>query len=153
MLALAVGFVPPLEGRRLDPYYDLAHVLTVCDGHTGADIQQRRYSKAECDALLRQDLVKHYGGISTCMAPYAPVATQVAFLSFSYNVGTKAFCNSTMAAKAKVGDFKGACAQFDRWIYVAGKDCRDPASRCSGIVERRRKERALCEQGLMRGPT
>lgn len=38
-------------------YYDVVNVLTVCDGHTGKDIiPSKKYSDAECDALLQQDL-------------------------------------------------------------------------------------------------
>lgn len=48
-----------LEGRRYVAYRDVVGVLTVCDGHTGADIiLGKRYSEAECDALLKSDLQK-----------------------------------------------------------------------------------------------
>ncbi len=46
-----------LEGRRYVPYRDVAGVLTVCDGHTGADIvRNKTYTDGECDSLLRADL-------------------------------------------------------------------------------------------------
>ena len=46
-----------LEGRRYVAYRDVVGVLTVCDGHTGADIiSSKRYSDAECNALLKADL-------------------------------------------------------------------------------------------------
>ena len=48
-----------LEGRRYVAYRDVVGVLTVCDGHTGADIiSSKRYSDAECNALLKADLQK-----------------------------------------------------------------------------------------------
>lgn len=36
-----------VEGRRYVPYPDIAGVLTVCDGHTGADIvRSKTYTRA-----------------------------------------------------------------------------------------------------------
>ncbi|HAK1939297.1 TPA: lysozyme, partial [Salmonella enterica] len=48
-----------LEGRRYVAYRDVAGVITVCDGYTGKDIVPgRRYTDAECDALLNKDLAR-----------------------------------------------------------------------------------------------
>lgn len=68
-----------------------------------------------------------------------------AYVRFSYNVGSRAFCNSTMVRKLNAGEYTAACAEFDRWTMFQGRDCKDPASRCSGLVTRRAEERAMCE--------
>jgi lysozyme len=68
-----------------------------------------------------------------------------AFLSFAYNVGAGAFCNSTMARRLNAGDYAGACAEFERWTFFQGRDCRDPSNRCQGLAKRRADERAKCE--------
>ena len=49
-----------------------------------------------------------------------------------------------MAKLANQGDRVGSCNQFDRWVYVAGKDCRIASSNCRGIAKRRAEEKALC---------
>lgn len=46
-----------LEGVRYDPYQDVVGVWTVCYGHTGKDIMLgKKYTEAECRALLSKDL-------------------------------------------------------------------------------------------------
>lgn len=68
-------------------------------------------------------------------------------VSLAYNVGADAVCRSTMVRLFNAQDYAGACAQFDRWTYFRGRDCRDPANRCRGLAERRAAERAMCEGG------
>ncbi|MBO1564165.1 glycoside hydrolase family protein, partial [Yersinia pseudotuberculosis] len=59
-LAIAVALLgghDGVEGREYIPYRDVAGVMTICDGHTGKDIiPGKKYSDAECDALLQKDL-------------------------------------------------------------------------------------------------
>ena len=60
-----------------------------------------------------------------------------AAISFVYNVGPTAFCNSTMAKKFRSGDYAGACNELPKWVYVKGR-------RVQGLVNRREAERKLC---------
>lgn len=141
-LALATSMIAGFEGLVLRPYRDPVGILTVCYGHTGADIQQRRYSKAECEALLRADIEKHADALA-CITPPLSESQKVAFVSFAYNVGKTKFCNSTLAKKANAGDMAGACAELSRWVYgnKGGKMVQLP-----GLVKRRAAERAVCER-------
>lgn len=66
-------------------------------------------------------------------------------VSLAYNVGAGVVCNSTMVRLHNAGQHAEACAQFDRWVFFQGKDCRDPAHRCGGLPKRRAAERAMCE--------
>lgn len=80
-----------------------------------------------------------------------------AFTSMIYNVGpgkegvSDGFCylkrggNSTLVKRLNAGDYAGACAAISDWTMFQGKDCRDPANRCAGLVKRRAAERAMCE--------
>lgn len=148
-LALAGVIVAASEGKRNDPYKDMlaGGIWTVCYGDT--HVPMRRYSDAECKALLTASLKKHGDqGIAKCLPAGLPDATQAAFLSVGYNVGVQGFCRSSMSRKAWAGDLKGACASISLYQFVGGKDCRNPANRCAGIPKRRADERALCEQGL-----
>lgn len=61
-----------------------------------------------------------------------------AFVSMAYNIGTRAFCKSTLVKKLNSGDYAGACAEMDRWVYAGGKVL-------PGLVKRRADERKLCE--------
>ena len=61
-----------------------------------------------------------------------------AIVSWAFNVGAGAACGSTLVRKLKAGDYAGACAEMDRWIYQ--RDTKLP-----GLVKRRADERAKCE--------
>jgi len=71
-----------------------------------------------------------------------------AYLEHAYNVGGKAFCNSTLVKLLNASEYEKACAQFDRWTYFQGKDCRHAENKCSGLVHRRARQRARCEGRL-----
>ena len=56
-LMLATALAIPAEGIRQRAYFDPPGILTVCRGHTGADVDPRKfYTVAECDALLSADM-------------------------------------------------------------------------------------------------
>lgn len=139
-IALATPLVAKWEGLRQDPYKDIVGVSTVCYGHT-ANVQTRRYTVAECKALLERDLSRHESGIRKCLPPDLPVEVRAAFVSAAYNIGVKAFCGSSMARKANAGDLAGACRSLDLWVYAGGR-------KINGLVNRRTEERRLCEGGL-----
>ncbi|HGM8337746.1 TPA: glycoside hydrolase family protein [Pseudomonas aeruginosa] len=56
-------------------------------------------------------------------------------------MGETQFSRSTLLRKLNAGDVKGACAELSRWVYAGGKVYK-------GLVNRRKAERELCEQGL-----
>lgn len=60
-----------------------------------------------------------------------------AFASFAYNIGSEAFCSSTLVRKLNAGDYTGACSELKRWVYVDGR-------RVKGLVNRREAEYRLC---------
>ncbi|HEI6729932.1 lysozyme [Yersinia aleksiciae] len=127
-----------LEGREYTPYRDVVGVLTVCDGHTGKDIiPRKRYSDAECDALLHQDLLPVFAAIDRIVNVPISDFRKAALASFGYNVGITAMTNSTMVKKLNRGDTSGACDELRRWIKAGGKVWK-------GLVNRREVERELC---------
>lgn len=60
-----------------------------------------------------------------------------AFASLAYNIGSEAFCSSTLVKKLNSGDYEGACQELKRWVYVDGR-------RVQGLVNRREAEFRLC---------
>lgn len=146
-IAAAIALIGPHEGLRLDPYRDVIGKRTVCYGETA--VPMRRYSKAECDAILAKSIRKHGNdGIAKCLPAVLPFEMQGAFLSIGYNIGVDGFCRSSMSRKALAGDYRGACRAISLYVYAGGKDCRIAANRCSGIPKRRADEQRLCEAGL-----
>lgn len=140
-MAIAIALVggsDGLEGREYMPYRDVVCVLTVCDGHTGKDIiPSKRYSDAECDALLHKDLIPVFAAIDRIVKVPMSDFRKAALASFGYNVGITAMTNSTMVKKLNRGDTSGACDELRRWIKAGGKVWK-------GLVNRREVERELC---------
>lgn len=141
-MLIATPFVMKWEGNPPVSYADIVGVPTACWGHTGRGvIVGRRYSSAECQALLSQDMKAHAEGIARCITVDVPPESLAAFVSFSFNVGVSAFCNASLTRRLNAGDLRGACAGLSAWVYAGGK-------RVQGLVNRRADERALCERGL-----
>ncbi|EDS0623340.1 lysozyme [Salmonella enterica] len=139
--AAMLGGHDGLEGRRYIPYRDVAGVLTVCDGHTGKDIiPGKRYTDAECDALLDKDLKRVKAQVDPLIKVSIPESERAAFYSFVYNVGTGAFARSTLLKKLNAGDHAGACNELKRWTYAGGRQWK-------GLMTRREIEREVCLWG------
>lgn len=141
--ALAAPLVATHEGTITKGYRDPIGIPTACTGHTGGIEVGKDYSD-QCGAFLVMDLAKHGSQIDPCISRPIPLKTRAAFTSFAFNVGTGAFCKSTIARKANLGDLAGACAELSKWVYAGGKPL-------PGLVNRRKAERALCEEGIREG--
>ena len=92
------------------------------------------------------DVQQFEGAIKTCVTVPLTQNEYDAYVSFAYNVGSRAFCQSTLVKKLNLGDFKGACDELLRWRYFQGKDCALPENRrlCGGLVKRREAEYRQC---------
>lgn len=104
------------EGRRYVPYRDSVGVLTVCDGRTGPDIVPgRRYSDAECDALLAQDM--KYAELAMDLQVRVPITRfhRAALIDFTFNKAAGALASSTLLRLTNSGRADEACAQYHRW--------------------------------------
>lgn len=140
--AACAALVMNAEGYVPKTAPDPIGIATACYGHTGPDVKVGvTYTPDECEGLLIKDLTVHGQGVAKCIYTDMPITTRGAFTSFAFNVGTAAFCKSTMARKANAGDLRGACAELSRWVYAGGKVM-------PGLVARRKAERAMCEADL-----
>lgn len=91
-------------------------------------------------ALARalQDVQKFEGAIKQCVKVPLHQREYDAYTQLAYNIGSGAFCSSTLVRLLNAGDYAGACAQISRWNRAGGREVR-------GLTIRRAKERALCE--------
>lgn len=139
VLALAAPLVMKWEGVRYEPYRDAVGVLTVCYGHTGPDVRAgKTYTKAECDDLLRADMLEANGYVNACITTPMLPGQEAALTSAVYNIGPSVVCGSTLQRYANAGNWPAACAQLSRWDKAAGRTYR-------GLTLRRTDERAMCE--------
>lgn len=60
-----------------------------------------------------------------------------AYVSLTYNIGSSAFCKSTLAKYLNAGDYKKACEEILRWDKFKGKSL-------PGLTKRRKEEYAKC---------
>lgn len=84
-----------------------------------------------------QDIEKFENNIKSCVKVPLFQHEYDIYTSFVYNIGTNAFCNSTLVKKLNKEDYVGACNELSRWVYVDGQ-------RISGLVNRRSLEKKQC---------
>lgn len=148
LIAAVAAIAIPAEGLRQYAYRDPPGILTVCYGHTGADVQAgKQYSLAECRGLLDKDLVEAVDLVEAC-APAAPDSVKVAYSDAVFNMGPAIACDprgSTAARLLADKQWRQACEQLPRWdkARVNGQLVALP-----GLTKRRLAERDACVAGL-----
>ena len=100
--------------------------------------------KALARALI--DVQQFEGALKTCVTVPLAQHEYDAYVGFAYNVGRRAFCQSTLVKKLNAGDYTGACSEILRWRYFQGKDCALAANArlCGGLAKRREAEYRQC---------
>jgi lysozyme len=136
-LACAVALVGLCEGLRTSTYLDIGGVATICYGETQGVTEGETRTKEDCDRLLGTRLREFNAEISKCLPADMPETRRAALNSLAYNIGSDAFCKSTVAKRMRSGDIQGACDAFLMWNRAGGKVVK-------GLTNRRERERELC---------
>ena len=84
-----------------------------------------------------RDIQKTESAIHKCVHVPLSDGEYSAFVSLAYNIGTSAFCKSTLVKKLNTGDYEGACKEIKRWVYSGGR-------KVQGLVNRRENEYRMC---------
>lgn len=126
------------EGLRLTAYFCPAGILTIGYGTTGNVQPGQTITKAEAEAMLRADVQKFERVVRDAVQVPVTQGQYDSLVSFCYNVGAKAFRNSTLLRQLNQSRYSDAAAQFSRWNKGGGKVL-------TGLVKRRAAERALFE--------
>lgn len=142
--AAAVALVAGFEGLRTKAYLDSVKVPTICFGETRGVKMGDRKTVAECKAMLGERLVEFEAGMRKCLRnPDAlPDGPYIAALSLSYNIGTGAFCRSSVRRYFDAGQIRQGCDAFRNFTKAGGM-------RLQGLVNRREAERAICLKGAI----
>lgn len=138
-----VAMIKRFEGFSSAPYRDVAGFNTIGYGHC---IRQgeifERISEPQAEALLAADLKT----AEDCLCRLVKVRLSQnqfdALASFIYNVGAKAFENSTLLKLLNRGEHRLAATEFERWVYAGGK--RHP-----GLISRRKSEKDMFYQDVI----
>ncbi|MEZ3501603.1 lysozyme [Pantoea sp. KPR_PJ] len=129
------------EGCRTSPYQCSAGVWTNGIGHTAGVTPHSEVSERQAAVNLVDDLIRVERQLALCIPVTMPPPVWDALVSFAFNVGTFAACHSTLASELKQQQWRAACDQLPRWIYVNGVKSR-------GLAQRRERERAWCLRGV-----
>jgi lysozyme len=144
--AAAAPILVKWEGWENEAYPDIAQVWTICAGDTRGVESGQVAGDAECESRLGQRAVQVGFEIAPCLPAQIPTEARAAFISAAYNIGSAAFCGSSMSRRALAGDLAGACRALDLWNKARVGGGGLVAVR--GLTLRRSDERRLCEQGL-----
>ena len=130
------------EGIRLKPYRCPAGLWTVgCghligDGRVLPDSWNRKFTVAEVDALLAQDVYRFERGIARYISAKLTQSMFDALVSFSFNLGLGTLQRSTLRQKINRGDKEGAIKSLLKYNKAGGKVLK-------GLDLRRKDEAAL----------
>ena len=148
-IAVAISLPGLITHEKLvtEPYTDIAGVRTVCVGET-LHVQERSYTKSECLMRLAQRVSADYEApIKKCTAVWneLPIEARSASISLAYNIGTSAFCKSSVRREFDNRDWNLACEKFKLWnkARVNGR-----LREVKGLTNRRADERELCLEGV-----
>lgn len=144
------------EEFRATPYLDAAGIWTIGYGHVIRPHEKKtltHLTEPQAAELALRDLEPAEMYLRAISPRFKVPLNQHQFdavLSFAFNVGLRAFEESTLLKLLRVGDFAGAAAQFDRWIYITVKDAQGKRVKKTsrGLVNRRRMDRAVFERGV-----
>lgn len=146
--ALAVAGIALHEGYRSRAYDDGVGVQTVGYGSTirddGSPVKAGDTVTPErAVVMLARDADRIGREIAACIGP-VPLAQHEfdAYVSLAYNIGSDAFCRSTLVKRLKANppDYAAACAEIKRWTRAGGREL-------PGLVKRRQAEYRLCMEG------
>ena len=84
------------------------------------------------------DIQKFEGALKTCVKVPLTQNEYDAYLQLSYNIGSGAFCGSTLVRKLNAYDYAGACEAIRSWDKFRGQPLR-------GLTLRRDREYQLCQ--------
>jgi lysozyme len=142
--AAAIALVAGWEGLRTKAYLDAVKVPTVCFGETRGVKLGDSYTAQQCKTMLGNRLVEFEMGMRKCLRnpDTIPDGPYIAALSLSYNIGTGAFCRSSVRKLLDAGQIRQACDAFRNFTRAGGM-------RLQGLVNRREAERAMCLKGTV----
>lgn len=83
------------------------------------------------------DITKFEGAIKQCVTVPLHQYEYDAYVSLAYNIGSGAFCKSTLVRKLNALDYSGACQQILRWDRFKGRQL-------AGLTKRRQAEYQTC---------
>lgn len=139
----AAAFVGILahEGYRDQAYIPVpGDVPTIGFGTTEGIKLGDRTTPVQAMRRALRDIEKFDTALKQCVTAPLHQHEYDAYLSLSYNIGARAFCNSTLVRKLNAQDYPGACREILRWDMFQGRPL-------AGLTTRRQAEFKTCMGG------
>lgn len=96
-----------------------------------------RVTRKQAEELLANDLDGFRKAMIACIKVPLTSNEAESYTSLAYNIGSSAFCKSTLVKKLNSYDYEGACKEILRWNMFQGKPLK-------GLAIRREAEYRLC---------
>ncbi|MGO4671152.1 lysozyme [Bosea sp. 2RAB26] len=129
------------EGCRLTAYRDVAGLLTIGYGSTGAHVRPGlKITQVDADRLLLRDLSRFERAVATLVKVPLNDGQFAALVSFAFNVGEGALVKSTLLKKLNAGNYAAVPAELMKWVNAGGR-------KVEGLVNRRAAEGGLWARG------
>jgi len=126
------------EGYKGDAYIPLAgDVPTIGFGTTSGVKLGDRITPEKALQVAIRDVQAFEGAIKECVIVPLHQHEYDAYVSLSYNIGSRAFCKSTLVKKLNTSDYIGACNEILKWNKYQGKPL-------AGLTKRRQEEHKKC---------
>lgn len=125
------------EGYRGEAYKDAVGVPTIGFGETAGVKPGDRTTPERALVQLLSSTEKHADAIRQCIKVPLYQHEFDSYVSLAYNIGTGAFCKSTLVKKLNAKDYTGACEEIRRWNRAGGKVL-------PGLTKRRETEYRMC---------
>lgn len=135
------GFVSLVawEGYKDTAYVPVpGDVPTIGFGTTEGVKMGDRITPPQAVARAARDVSKFEGAVKQCVKVPLAQHEYDAYTSLAYNIGSGAFCSSTLVRKLNAYDYEGACKEILRWNRFQGQVLQ-------GLVNRRQHEYEMCK--------
>jgi len=137
--AVALVGIAVHEGYEGNAYQDIVGIWTIGFGTTEGVRPNQTITPVAALQRKLTDVQKFEGALKQCVTVPLSQNEYDAYISLAYNIGSGAFCNSTLVRLLNQGQYDMACQQILRWNRAGGKVVQ-------GLVNRRQAEYKLCIQ-------
>ena len=135
--AVALVGIAVHEGYEGSSYQDIVGIWTIGFGTTEGVTKGQTIDPVKALQRKLSDVQKFEGAIKQCVTVPLHQHEYDAYLSLAYNIGSGAFCRSTLVRYLNQEQYAMACREILRWNKAGGKVVR-------GLTIRREKEYQQC---------
>lgn len=142
-LAMHEGFEPvakpPIAGDV--PTYGFGNTRRL----DGTPVQNGdRINPVQALGLKRKELESFEAAVRKCVKVDLSQREFDIYVNHAYNIGTQAFCSSTIVKNLNAGHYMQACDSILMWRKFQGRDCSQSGSGCAGLWTRRQVDHGQC---------